>query len=297
MAAPSLPRAAAFLSLVLLLLSGAAHVAAAGPAAAQQWTLSNGFKVSMGADGALAVHSPKGALLWSTAAQQPYVTLTAVDLGIAGQDGMFDVSQKDGCAAADASVTSAAALPKGQGVVVQGSLGACRPAAASAAAAAAGGNVSFTLTLATTPLSDNQLQLSLAVDPAGACASAPAGGEKTCRLALRSAVAAADGVHGFGEQYSVWDMRGRVVPLLVSEQGVGRGLEPLSSELDVVAHGEAGNWHTTYASLPHYMTDGMQSMLFNHSRYGEFDLTTPGVIEARVRWRGWGGGGGRGYGG
>ncbi len=34
--------------------------------------------------------------------------------------------------------------------------------------------------------------------------------------------------YGFGIQYSFADLRGQVVPIWVSEQGVGRGLQPLT---------------------------------------------------------------------
>jgi hypothetical protein len=247
----------------------------------KQWKLSNGFTVILDESNAIVVRSAQGAVAWSSM-PLPFVTVSAVDFSIQGENGMFQVTQDDFCAAADVGVVQATALPENSGVKFEGSLGSCQ---AGGSGSSGSNNVTYTLTLETMALSRKQLQLSVAVDAAGACASTPVAGQKTCRIALRSAVPLAHGVHGFGEQYSVWDMRGRIVPLLVSEQGVGRGLQPLSRELDVITHGAAGNWHTTYASLPHYITDGMQSILYNHSRYAEFDLTKPGAIEARVSAR------------
>eukprot|EP00940_MAST-03C_sp_MAST-3C-sp2_P001159 g1159.t1 len=55
---------------------------------------------------------------------------------------------------------------------------------------------------------------------------------------------------GFGEQYDRANLKGSVVPVLVSEQGVGRGLEPLSLFLGIAA----GNAFTTYAPMPLYQT-------------------------------------------
>lgn len=44
-------------------------------------------------------------------------------------------------------------------------------------------------------------------------------------------------IYGFGAQYSKFDMKGQNLPLFLSEQGVGRGLEPLSFVLDLLSPG------------------------------------------------------------
>ena len=43
--------------------------------------------------------------------------------------------------------------------------------------------------------------------------------------------------YGFGAQYSKFDMKGHRLPLFLSEQGVGRGLEPLTLIVDTVSKG------------------------------------------------------------
>ena len=35
-------------------------------------------------------------------------------------------------------------------------------------------------------------------------------------------------VYGMGLQYTEWDFKGKAVPLIVSEGGVGRGVQPLT---------------------------------------------------------------------
>ena len=35
-------------------------------------------------------------------------------------------------------------------------------------------------------------------------------------------------IYGMGLQYTVWNMKGQKVPVITSEGGVGRGLEPLT---------------------------------------------------------------------
>ncbi len=43
--------------------------------------------------------------------------------------------------------------------------------------------------------------------------------------------------YGFGVQYSVFNMKGRRLPVFLSEQGVGRGLEPFTTILDTLSPG------------------------------------------------------------
>ncbi len=85
---------------------------------------------------------------------------------------------------------------------------------------------------------------------------------------------------GFGVQYSALDMRGRVVPVWVREQGIGRGVEPLSSTLTSLFPGAGGDWHTTYAPVPYTLSSAGRAFALDDSRYSIFDLSGDGV--ARV---------------
>jgi hypothetical protein len=52
-----------------------------------------------------------------------------------------------------------------------------------------------------------------------------------------------EGFYGFGESFSYLNLRGRVVPLVVSEQGVGRGVQPLTDYFNFnVSEGAGGDW-------------------------------------------------------
>ena len=44
-------------------------------------------------------------------------------------------------------------------------------------------------------------------------------------------------IYGFGAQYSKFNMKGERLPLFLSEQGVGWGLEPLTFALDLESPG------------------------------------------------------------
>ena len=37
-------------------------------------------------------------------------------------------------------------------------------------------------------------------------------------------------------------------------------------------HDGAGNWHTTYTAMPHFITNRLRSVFFEDTRYMEFDL-------------------------
>jgi len=95
-----------------------------------------------------------------------------------------------------------------------------------------------------------------------------------CRLSFSYALNSNEEVYGVGEQYTVHGLRHRVVPVVTTEQGVGRGLQPVSTFVDVGSklHNAAGNWHTTYTSIPHFLTSDIRSMYINDTRYMELDI-------------------------
>ncbi|MBL8632995.1 MAG: alpha-glucosidase [Myxococcales bacterium] len=88
-------------------------------------------------------------------------------------------------------------------------------------------------------------------------------------------------VFGFGEQFTYFDLKGRRVPIWVQEQGLGRGLQPLTTIIDLVARA-GGSWHTSYVSVPHYITSDSRSLLTENYEYQIFDLRTPDRIQVRV---------------
>lgn len=87
---------------------------------------------------------------------------------------------------------------------------------------------------------------------------------------------------GFGEQFTYFDLKGRTVPILTTEQGHTRGLQPYSFALNKISQGAAGNWATTYAPLPFYMTSHMHSLFLENSEYSAFDLENKDMVEIRV---------------
>ncbi|MDE9365330.1 alpha-glucosidase [Luteipulveratus sp. YIM 133132] len=72
-------------------------------------------------------------------------------------------------------------------------------------------------------------------------------------------------VHGFGEQFSGFDLDGRLLPVVVREQGVGRGVQPLSALANLTNHGAAGTDQTTYAATSTFVTDDLRGLRLDPS--------------------------------
>jgi hypothetical protein len=140
----------------------------------------------------------------------------------------------------------------------------------------------YTFTLAVDNVADDMIQFSAKVQPPPpdkTAAAAPAAAayhwnDPGCRLSFSYALNSNEEVYGVGEQYTILGLRHRVVPVVTTEQGVGRGLQPVSAFVDVGSklHNAAGNWHTTYTSIPHFLTSDIRSMYLNDTRYMELDI-------------------------
>lgn len=86
---------------------------------------------------------------------------------------------------------------------------------------------------------------------------------------------------GHGAQFTHFDLKGRLVPIVVSEQGIGRGAQPLTAIVDLVA-GAGGRWHTTYAPIPHYITSRLRSLALENSDYAAFDFRQRDAVAIEV---------------
>jgi alpha-glucosidase (family GH31 glycosyl hydrolase) len=126
------------------------------------------------------------------------------------------------------------------------------------------GEVAYSLRF--TPVSERQLGFTLEVkDP------------RYNRVALTQSSSKDEGVYGFGEQFSWFDHKRLRVPILVSEQGIGRGAFPITLGANLSA-GAGGNGHTTYAAVPHFLTSRLRSLFLENTEVSTFDLRD----EARI---------------
>lgn len=81
-----------------------------------------------------------------------------------------------------------------------------------------------------------------------------------------------DVIFGFGTQYSKFNVNGEIIPIYITEQGIGRGDEPLSSIVDLAAN-SAGNWFTSYASIPFFITSQGYGISLDNYEYTTFDFS------------------------
>ena len=71
---------------------------------------------------------------------------------------------------------------------------------------------------------------------------------------------------GFGMQFTYANMKGRKLPILVQEQGVGRGLQPISIGAEITnGKGVAGSWHSSYGGVPQFLTNKQRSLYLKNT--------------------------------
>lgn len=91
-----------------------------------------------------------------------------------------------------------------------------------------------------------------------------------------------EGFYGFGEQFTYADLKGQVVPILVQEQGIGRGDPVVTPFIATVTPGSQGTPLTTYVSVPQYITTDRREVFLENSEYSVFDLTDPASVKIRL---------------
>lgn len=103
------------------------------------------------------------------------------------------------------------------------------------------------------------------------------------RIFLRYASSPDERFFGFGQQMTFFDQKGRLLPILVQEHGVGRGM-PIITELVALRAGprSAGSWHTTEVSVPHYITSRRRSLFLESTEYCVFDMRHPSRVEIEI---------------
>jgi alpha-glucosidase (family GH31 glycosyl hydrolase) len=94
--------------------------------------------------------------------------------------------------------------------------------------------------------------------------------------------------YGFGTQYTEWNMKGKRVPIIVTEQGIGRGKNPLSFFANLFEKYSSGGWSSTYAPKALYITNFNNSAIFENDEMLFFDLrerqkVTVEVVSSQLR--------------
>lgn len=107
------------------------------------------------------------------------------------------------------------------------------------------------------------------------------GSNRVNRIYFTSSSAQDEHFVGFGEQFSHVDMKGRRLPILCMEQGIGRGKQPLTGIVDLVAK-SGGDWHTSYAGVPFYFTNKKHGLYLKSTTYSVFDMRKDDRVQVQV---------------
>lgn len=213
-----------------------------------EWTTANG--------GQLAIRSDERKILWESIPGQPFVGAALGQETVTEQRGMFFFAENRQIVCPDQSVDLISDDETSQATTISGHLF-CNN----------GETLLYNLYLAPGP-QPNSLDMSLWLqDPQ---TNQPA--EKFNRIFLTYASSPAEHFFGFGEQFTYFDMKGKKVPIWVSEQGVGRGEQPITTGANLTNGGAGGNAFTTYLPIPFYMTNQMNAFLLRNDGYSQFDL-------------------------
>ncbi len=99
----------------------------------------------------------------------------------------------------------------------------------------------------------------------------------TDRLILRYVQSSAAHIFGGGEQFSHLNLQGHKVPMIVEENGIGRG-DPKITPFTRLA-GVAGNEFSTYCPIPFYMTTEGKGIAVTGGSPSQLDFSKPDRVE------------------
>lgn len=88
---------------------------------------------------------------------------------------------------------------------------------------------------------------------------------------LRLGATPGEAVHGLGEQFTAFDLRGRFVPVVAREQGIGRGRQPITTLAELAA-GQGGDATSTYTAIPFFATSALRALAVDTYDYVAVDL-------------------------
>jgi len=94
-----------------------------------------------------------------------------------------------------------------------------------------------------------------------------------------------EGIFGCGSQLTYFNQKGKLVPILTQEHGIGRGRRLITGLVDIFDHDSGGTPYHTGIAVPHIMTSRMRSMFLENYEYSLFDMRKVDVIQIKV-WSG-----------
>lgn len=103
-------------------------------------------------------------------------------------------------------------------------------------------------------------------------------------LSMQLASTAKERLFGMGVQFlhNGLNLKGKKIPALAQEGGVGRGHQPISAAVNVASPGSAGSETTTYYAMPYFMTERWSSFLLENTELSYFDFTADNTIVVQL---------------
>ena len=132
--------------------------------------------------------------------------------------------------------------------------------------------IGYTMTL--TAVAEHQLQFQVHLEGSHAAGFN--------RLFLRYASSKEEQFFGFGQQLSLFDQKGKTLPILVQEHGLGRALPIIADVMNLVYPGSTGSWYTTAVSIPHYVSSQRRSVFLENTEYSIFDMSQHDRMEIKL---------------
>lgn len=96
---------------------------------------------------------------------------------------------------------------------------------------------------------------------------------------IRFATSPDEHFYGFGEQFSYIDCKGHLLPIVCEEGGIGRG-DRGPKTLSIL--GVSGEMFSSYAPVPHFLTNRQRSWFLTNTEPSVFDLRDPYLASVRV---------------
>jgi alpha-glucosidase (family GH31 glycosyl hydrolase) len=138
--------------------------------------------------------------------------------------------------------------------------------------AAANSTIGFRI--AFNAVSENQLQFVITPEGDGA--------DRYNRIFLNYASSADEAFFGFGQQLTYFNQKGNVIPIVVQEHGIGRGLPIVTQLVDLLYDGAGGNSFITEAPVPQYITSQLRSLFLENNEYGIFDMRAADHVAVKL---------------
>lgn len=205
-----------------------------------------------------------GEMVWSTVPGENF--LEAADVGFEAEhrQGPYEVTEELRLARANQTVESVSVeeVEEGDGeedeeVVIQGRL-------------SDGGDDTVGYELAASVTDEEHLRFRLTTHS-----------QDVGRLGLRYASSHDERFHGFGEQASHLDLKGREVPVVAQEPGIGRDHVVNEFLVEAVSPGSSGTTVSSYAPMPYYLSSEGYSFFLENTAYSVFDLRADDTASVR----------------